>query len=390
MFGFGNYRSIAAAAASSQESNDDEQQPKRAKTERVPAAAEKEQDGLRGGSSSKPSSSEATELASSAEANPFPEASFSPAACSAFLSSFNMDDSPAAGSKQKATEEPACLHGEDVDYIRDHCLMPSEELKTFSADVIGNPQLAAFADQYQPVVSAAERAISGLLLFGPPGTGKSIGAQAVASKIGAKFYNFGAADLPNGKAGANRVNALFDVALAEATPDNPAVIFIDECDTILNVKATVRAGHFATRFERFMPCILVIGATNEPQNISPRILNGRFERKIFVGNPNGDARRHMILRQLGQGEKEHTMSSSELDTLVQNTAGRSAVNMQRLISTAVQRAGFIPVMLVHFQDAMSEEPSDYDPVNAEKNFKYNQKYGWRGNVSLAHILSRLC
>jgi SpoVK/Ycf46/Vps4 family AAA+-type ATPase len=337
-----------------------------------------------------PSSSGATEIVSSADDFPFP--AFSPKACSSFVSSFsitNNSGAATAGSKQ-ATEEPACLHGEDVDYIRDHCLMPSEELKTFSADVIGNPQLAAFADQYQPVVSAAERAISGLLLFGPPGTGKSIGAQAVASKIGAKFYNFGAADLPNGKAGANRVNALFDVALAEATPDNPAVIFIDECDTILNVKATVRAGHFATRFERFMPCILVIGATNEPQNISPRILNGRFERKIFVGNPNGDARRHMILRQLGQGEKEHTMSSSELDTLVQNTAGRSAVNMQRLISTAVQRAGFIPVMLVHFQDAMSEEPSDYDPVNAEKNFKYNQKYGWRGNVSLAHILSRLC
>ena len=277
-----------------------------------------------------------------------------------------------------------------MDYIKEHCLVPSDKLKTFSADVIGNPQLAAFADQYEPVVSAAERAISGLLLFGPPGTGKSVGAQAVASKMGAKFYNFGAADLPNGKAGATRVNALFDVALAEATPDSPVVIFIDECDTVLSAKATVRAGHFATRFERFMPCILVIGATNEPQNISPKILNGRFERKIFVGNPNGDARRHMILRQLGQGEKEHTMSSSELDTLVQNTAGRSAVNMQRLISTAVQRAGFIPVMLVHFQDAMSEEPSDYDPVNAEKNFKYNQKYGWRGNVSLAHILSRLC
>ena len=52
MFGFGNYRSIAAAAASSQESNDctdDEQQQKRAKTERAPAAAQKEQDGLRGG-----------------------------------------------------------------------------------------------------------------------------------------------------------------------------------------------------------------------------------------------------------------------------------------------------------------------------------------------------
>lgn len=301
------------------------------------------------------------------------------------MSATRMTEPPAAGG---AVNE-AFLVGEDVDYIKENCLVPSEDLKTF-ADVIGNPQLAAFADLYQPVVSAAERAISGLLLFGPPGTGKSIGAQAVASKLGGTFYNFGAADLPNGKAGANRVNALFDVALADATPEKPAVIFIDECDTVLSAKATVRAGHFATRFERFMPCILVIGATNEPQNIAPKILNGRFERKIYVGNPNSDARRHMILRQLEQGEKEHELPSSDLNALVQNTAGRSAVNMQRLISTAVQRAGYLPVMLMHFEAAMSEEPSDYDPVNAEKNSKYNQKYGWRGNVSFAYIVSLLC
>ena len=178
-----------------------------------------------------------------------------------------------------------------MDYIRDHCVVPSEDLKTFSADVIGQEQCAAFAEQWRPVVSAAERAISGLLLFGPSGTGKSTCAQAIASHHNATFYSFGAADLPNGKAGANRVNALFDVALADATPEKPAVIFIDECDTVLSAKATVRAGHFATRFERFMPNLLVIGATNEPQNIAPKILTGRFERKIFVGNPNGDARR---------------------------------------------------------------------------------------------------
>ena len=114
MFGFGNYRSIAAAAASSQESNDDEQQQKRAKTERVPAAANaaKEQDGLRGGSSSMPSSSEASELVSSADDFPFP--AFSPAACSSFMSSFSITNNSGAAtadSKQE-TEEPACLHGE--------------------------------------------------------------------------------------------------------------------------------------------------------------------------------------------------------------------------------------------------------------------------------------
>ena len=96
------------------------------------------------------SSSEATEFVSSADANAFPEASYSPAACSSFMSSFSMTSLPATAGKQKEVDE-TFLVGEDLDYIRDHCLVPSENLKTFS-DVIGNPQLAAFADQYQPKV----------------------------------------------------------------------------------------------------------------------------------------------------------------------------------------------------------------------------------------------
>ena len=383
---FSAYRDVKRCASSSfgSDASTDDQQHKRAKTEEeqpAPAAPAKAVEQGLAGSSSLASSSEATGLAPDPgfEFPSLDNGAFTPTACSSFLSSFSMEDPPAAGGKNKEVE-PACLLGEDVDYIRDHCVVPSEDLKTFR-DVIGNPQCAAFAEQWQPVVSAAERAISGLLLFGPSGTGKSLCAQAIASHHNATFYCFGAADLPNGKAGANRVNALFDVAIADATPEKPAVIFIDECDTVLSAKATVRAGHFATRFERFMPNLLVIGATNEPQNIAPKILTGRFERKIYVGNPNGDARRHMILRQLAQGEKDHAMSSSELDTLVQNTAGRSAVNMQRLISTAVQRAGHLLVMQMHFERAMIEEPSDYDPVIAEKNAKYNTKHGWRGNVS---------
>ena len=80
------------------------------------------------------------------------------------------------------------------------------------------------------------------------------------------------------------------------------------------------------------------------------------------------------------------MSSNELNSIVHDCAGRSAVNMERLISTAVQRAGCLSVMARHFEEAMLEEPSDFDPVVAKKNADYNKKFGWRGNVILCSTL----
>lgn len=93
------------------------------------------------------------------------------------------------------------------------------------------------------------------------------------------------------------IDALFDVAMAGSLP---AVIFIDECDGILRASAPQRVGHFAGRFERFKDNLLVIGATNEPDKIAPKILTGRFERKIFMDNPDSAARKALILRQLAE------------------------------------------------------------------------------------------
>ena len=76
------------------------------------------------------------------------------------------------------------------------------------------------------------RAVSGLLLFGPSGTGKSMVAQAICVYTGGTFYRFSAADLPPGRAAAQMIDALFDVAMAGSLP---AVIFIDECDGIRSV-----------------------------------------------------------------------------------------------------------------------------------------------------------
>ena len=198
--------------------------------------------------------------------------------------------------KKKPARVCKDLTSEEHDYVRDNCMVPSESLKTFS-DVHGARYARRFAEEYQPESHGGRRALSGLLLFGPSGTGKSLLAQAITSHISGAMYTLSAADLPNGKAGAQIIDALFDVALAG---EKPAVIFIDEVDTLLSARAPARVGHFAANWARFMDNLLVIGATNEPHNIAPKLLTGRFERKIFVDNPNSVARRNMLMRQLSQ------------------------------------------------------------------------------------------
>ena len=114
------------------------------------------------------------------------------------------------------------------------------------------------------------------------------------------------------------------------------------------------------------------------------LLTGRFERKILIDNPNAAARRALINRQLAQEEheteEEHEslLSTADLSYIIDQTAGRSAVNMERLVSTAVTKAGGMPVGRVEFEDALEEEPSDYDVVVATANAKYDAKHGWRG------------
>ena len=85
----------------------------------------------------------------------------------------------------------------------------------------------------------------------------------------------------------------------------------------------------------------------------------------------------MIQRQLAEEAVEHEMSSEELDNIVAGTEGRSAVNLERLISSAAKHAAGMPVTEENFRDAMEEEPTDFDKKTAAKCVKYNRVHGWK-------------
>ncbi len=142
----------------------------------------------------------------------------------------------------------------------------------------------------------------GILLFGPPGCGKTLLASAVAHEIDAEFIEVSGADIMNkwlGEAEKN-VARLFARAREVAEKGRPAIIFIDEVDSLLGTYNNEVGGEVRVRnqFLREMDGIndktkklhvYVIGATNKPWNLDLPFIR-RFQRRILVPPPDFEAR----------------------------------------------------------------------------------------------------
>ncbi|MEM2342141.1 MAG: AAA family ATPase [Candidatus Bathyarchaeia archaeon] len=137
----------------------------------------------------------------------------------------------------------------------------------------------------------------GILLFGPPGCGKTLLAAAVANEIKAKFIPIDAASIMSkwlGEAEQN-VARLFNVARREAR-NSPVIIFIDELDSLMGVRRFEVGGETRVRnqFLKEMDGIIdkknptrvyVIGATNKPWDLDQPFIR-RFQKRIYVPPPN--------------------------------------------------------------------------------------------------------
>ena len=123
---------------------------------------------------------------------------------------------------------------------------------------------------------------TGLLLIGPPGTGKTLIASLIASQTKRSFYPLTAASVLGGGVGdsVKRVAAVF----ARAKEHSPAIVFLDEMDGLLPATNRYLAQHDVQLVEQFLTEIsslqpennvFLVGTTNHPENIDPRVLRGR-------------------------------------------------------------------------------------------------------------------
>ncbi len=208
-------------------------------------------------------------------------------------------------------------------------------------DVVVEPaveeELRLLVRQLKIRTSAAVPVPTGVLLAGPPGTGKTMIARLLATQTSRSFYPVTAADLLGSGQGdsVKRLAELF----ARAKEYSPSIIFFDELDGLFGSTHTFVSSHDTQFVEqalieisRIEPShqVLLVGATNHPDRLDSRIIRGgRFSEKIEITVP-GPANRERLLRKLLAG----AANAVSLSQLVEKTAGMAPADIEAIVQAA--------------------------------------------------------
>ena len=182
---------------------------------------------------------------------------------------------------------------------------------------------------------------TGVLLVGPPGTGKSMIGRLIATQSRRSFYPLSAADILGGQVGAS-VKKLSEV-FARARENNPSIIFFDEIDGLLPRNNGMLSTHDTqlveqcrTEISQLLPehNVFLIGTTNHLDRIDPAILRGgRFSEKIEIGPP-GPANRERLLRKYLNG----IQLDVALATVGERLAGFAPADIEAICKAAIRNA----------------------------------------------------
>jgi cell division protease FtsH len=206
----------------------------------------------------------------------------------------------------------------------------------------------------------------GVLLSGPPGSGKTLLARAVAGEAQVPFFSISASEFIEAivGVGASRVRDLFDQAKKVA----PAIVFIDELDSIGRARGGAQSlsgndereqtlNQILTEMDGFTgtEAVVVLAATNRPEILDPALLRpGRFDRRVTVSAPDLAGRRKIL--------DVHTRNvplaaDVDLESVAASTSGMVGADLANLVNEAAllaARRNHVQVTAPDFADALEK------------------------------------
>ncbi len=241
----------------------------------------------------------------------------------------------------------------------------------------------------------------GLLLYGPPGCGKTHIARATAGEVGARFTSIGLVDVLDMWIGESekRLHELFENARREA----PVVLFLDELDALGQKRSQMRNSGGRNVVNQLLveldgldssEGVYVLAATNSPWDIDPALRRpGRFDRTVFVPPPDETARASIIARHM----RDRPQDGLDPAGLARKTEGFSGADLVHLADSAIEMVleealagGAIrPVRMGDFARALAEVRSSIGPwVDIARNYAIYANEGGAYDDLAAWLKSR--
>ncbi|MHB1127638.1 MAG: ATP-dependent zinc metalloprotease FtsH [Bacillota bacterium] len=230
----------------------------------------------------------------------------------------------------------ARLHTEEKKRITFNDVAGADEVKEELEEVV------EFLKNPKKFNELGARIPKGVLLYGAPGTGKTLLARAVAGEAGVPFFSISGSDFVEMfvGVGASRVRDLFE----QAKKNSPCIVFIDEIDAVGRHRGAGLGGGHDEREQTLNQLlvemdgfnanegIIIVAATNRPDILDPALLRpGRFDRQIVVDLPDVNGRAE-ILKVHVRGKPLET--EVDLDVLARRTPGFTGADLANLVNEA--------------------------------------------------------
>ncbi|HEX5064045.1 MAG TPA: ATP-binding protein [Kofleriaceae bacterium] len=316
------------------------------------------------------------------------------------------------GTVEKLHEEDGVrlrvLSNDDTDASEVDRLLHPEPTKVTFADVGGLDEIKTQIEKriilpfQKPALFAKfkKKAGGGILLYGPPGCGKTLLARATAGQCNATFLNVAIEDVLDMWIGESerKLHALFEKARATT----PAVLFFDEIEALAGKRQYTREATASKLVSQFLSemdgfaknnaGVLILAASNVPWAIDSAFRRpGRFDRVLFVPPPDRAAR-SSILKILLNGRP--VADDIDTDLLATRTSGFSGADLENLVDTAADRAiadslsksGEVPINHSHLLAALAEiKPTTSEWLTTARNYARYANEGGQYDDVLAFL-----